>query len=278
MPASMGYDRTGREAASGLSRLAHAPLLTADEELRLAEAALAGCAESRRRLIEANMRLVMSIARNYARTPAHLEDLVQEGAIGLMRSVDRYDPNLGFRFSTYATHWIRQAIGRASEGPGRSIRLPAHVLQLLRRVSRARMELMQSLAKDPTVEELAEKSGLSADRVRQLLAVSQESLSLDSPSAAHLQVRDLDLSHDPEAESLNECLAEELRAAIASLTERERQVIEWRMRRNSGTAEEEDPSEALAVSKERIRQIEQSAIKKLRRLAQRRLLGAFLGP
>lgn len=278
MSAARRQEDAGGEIFAGLSRLAQAPLLDAGEELRLAAAARAGCPESRRKLIEANMRLVISIARNYARSPGQLEDLVQEGAIGLMRSVDRYDPSLGFRFSTYATHWIRQAIGRAAESPGRTIRLPAHVNQLLRKVGRARLELMQALATEPSAEAIAAHAGLSVEKVRHLIAVSQDALSLDSPDTSPYLVRDPDARHDPEAESLSDCLVEELREAMGCLSPRERHVIEWRLRRSAGMEEEEDPMESLAISRERVRQIEQTALKKLRRLAQRRLLGAFLGP
>jgi RNA polymerase primary sigma factor len=263
---------------SALDRLAHTALLTAEEEVRLARRAQAGCRESRGRLVESNMRLVMSIARQYATSLDMFEDLVQEGAIGLMRSVDRYDPSMGYRFSTYATHWIRQAIGRAGQSRPNAIRLPAHVSQMLRRISRARHGLAQTLHREPTLEELSERAGIEVGKVRHLLAVSQDALSLDAPETAHLNVRDLDGSHDPEAETLRECLAEQIREVLSHLSPKEQYVIEWRMRRHAGMQEEEDVCDSLAVSRERVRQLEQSAIKKLRRLAQRRLLGAFLGP
>jgi RNA polymerase primary sigma factor len=150
---------------SYLSRLTQAPLLSAEEEIRLTRAVQLGDDCARKRLIESNMRLVINIAKAYRNRATPLEDLIQEGAIGLMQAAERFDPEKGFRFSTYATHWIRQAIGRAIDNKSKAIRLPAHVSQSLRRVERERQRLMRELGYEPTPEQIAFAMGISAKKL-----------------------------------------------------------------------------------------------------------------
>src|SRR5438270_2865754 len=166
---------------SYLSRLTQAPLLTANQEEELTKLVQQGNELARQRLIESNMRLVINIAKSYRNRAIPLEDLIQEGAIGLMQAAERFDPERGFRFSTYATHWIRQAIGRAIDNKSKAIRLPAHVSQSLRRVEKERVRLSRELGNDPTTEQLALAMGLSPKKLLALLQCSQELLSLDLP-------------------------------------------------------------------------------------------------
>lgn len=268
----------GDNDSATFARLTQAPLLSSEQERSLAIAARQGCEASRQKLVEANMRLVVSIAKNYAGSKVELDDLVQEGAIGLMRSVEGFEPSLGFRFSTYASHWIRQAISRAQAVKSGTIRLPAHVTQLLRKIQTARGELAQSLGVEPTDEQIAIQTGLSPAKVKHLTEVAQRMISLDGPSTVAYRVADTEQGSDPAQECLNEVLKEELETAIQCLSDRERAVVESRLKRHAGLPEETAIHEQLSVTRERARQIEQSALKKLRRLAQRRLLGEFLGP
>src|SRR5438105_2649521 len=166
---------------SYLSKLTQAPLLTSEEEITLTRLVQAGDMRARSRLIESNMRLVINIAKSYRNRAIPLEDLIQEGAIGLMQAAERFDPERGFRFSTYATHWIRQAIGRAIDNKSKAIRLPAHVSQSLRRVEKERVRLARELGDDPTTDQLALAMGLSPKKLLALLQCSQELLSLDLP-------------------------------------------------------------------------------------------------
>ncbi|MFQ3678759.1 MAG: sigma-70 family RNA polymerase sigma factor, partial [Fimbriimonadaceae bacterium] len=164
---------------SYLSRLTRVPLLTPEEEVELTRAVQAGDQKARQRLVEANMRLVINIAKTYRSRAIPLEDLIQEGAIGLMQAAERFDPDKGFRFSTYATHWIRQAIGRAIDNKSKAIRLPAHVSQSLRRIEKERMRLARELGKDPTPDQIAAALGISSKKLTMLVQSSQELLSLD---------------------------------------------------------------------------------------------------
>src|SRR3954468_18700804 len=164
---------------SYLSRLTQAPLLTPEEEISLTKAVQNGDERARQRLIESNMRLVINIAKSYRNRAIPLEDLIQEGAIGLMQAAERFDPDKGFRFSTYATHWIRQAIGRAIDNKSKAIRLPAHVSQSLRRIEKERTRLSRELGQDPTPEQIASAMGISPKKLLTLMQSSQELLSLD---------------------------------------------------------------------------------------------------
>lgn len=268
---------------SYLGRLTQAPLLTSEEEIELTRSAQRGCAESRQRLIESNMRLVINIAKSYHSKAVPLEDLIQEGAIGLMHAVERFDPNKGFRFSTYATHWIRQSIGRAIDNKSKAIRLPAHVSQTLRKIERAKAKVMRELGSEPTSEQVAQELGISSKRLQQFVQSSQELLSLDmrvgdsDNTTLGSLIRDVSLT-SPEESVLSSEILDELHEVMMELNERERRVMSFRLRLNEAEMSEvrEELSQELQISRERIRQIEVQAIKKLRRLAQRRKLNELL--
>ena len=271
-----GYD-------SYLGKLTQAPLLTAEEELRLTRAARAGDEESRQRLIESNMRLVINIAKSYKNRQVPLEDLIQEGAIGLMQASERFDPDKGFRFSTYATHWIRQSIGRAIDNKAKAIRLPAHVSQSLRRIEKERSRLLRELGHEPSHEQLAIAIGVTPKKLQILVQSSQDLLSLDmtvgdSNGGTTLGglLRDTK-SIDPEEAVMTEALLVELKRILLELNDKEQKVMQMRYRMGTDPNEIVDQgadeiANELQISRERVRQIELQAIKKLRILAQRRKL------
>ena len=263
---------------SGLDRLTQVPLLNAEEEGRLTRAARGGDEGAKERLVEANMRLVINIARGYRSRQIPLEDLIQEGAIGLMQAVERFDPDRGFRFSTYATHWIRQAIGRAIDNKSKSIRLPAHVAQSLRKIEKIRQALLYETGYEPTQDQIAQALGIAPNRLQTLLAVSRELISLEIPvgdGGATLGT----LIHDPDATNaessmLSNEVVEELRRILSELDEREQRVMRLRYRLEDRG---EEPESELDLSRNRIRQIEVQAVRKLRAIVQQRRLGEVFG-
>jgi len=263
---------------SYLSRLTQSPLLTPAEEITLTKAVQAGDQKARCRLIESNMRLVINIAKGYRNRAIPLEDLIQEGAIGLMQAAERFDPDKGFRFSTYATHWIRQAIGRAIDNKSKAIRLPAHVSQSLRKVEKERVRLARELGIDPTTEQLALAIGVSPKKLLALLQCSQELLSLDLPvgEAGGMTLGGLirdEENEDPEAMILTQEMIRELQRIMMELNEREQRVMRMRFRLDGNESSlQEDIATEMKLSRERVRQIEIQAIKKLRAIAQRRRL------
>lgn len=283
---SMQYDWMEHDdnLPSYLNRLTQAPLLSPDEEVVLTRAAQSGNANAKQRLVESNMRLVINIAKAYRSKAIPIEDLIQEGAIGLMHAVERFDPEKGFRFSTYATHWIRQSIGRALDNKAKAIRIPAHISQSLRKIERIRAQLMRELGQEPTPEQVAAAIGISPKRLLALSQASQEMLSLDmrvgdneNTTLGNL-LKD-DSQADPEAECLSGEVMEELQIILMELSERERRVMSYRLKME-GVADDNVVRDSLAreleLSRERIRQIEIQAIKKLRALAQRRQLRELL--
>ncbi|MGV3618061.1 MAG: sigma-70 family RNA polymerase sigma factor [Fimbriimonas sp.] len=267
---------------SYLSRLTQAPLLTPEEEVALTKAVQAGDQKSRQRLIESNMRLVINIAKTYRNRAIPLEDLIQEGAIGLMQAAERFDPDKGFRFSTYATHWIRQAIGRAIDNKSKAIRLPAHVSQSLRRVEKERLRLARELGYEPSPEQIAAAMGISAKKLITLLQSSQELLSLDMTvgDSGGMTLGGLikdNTGNDPETMVLSQEMIIELQRIMQELNEREQRVMRLRFRLDGTDAPlQEDIAKEMKLSRERVRQIEVQAIKKLRALAQRRRLRDML--
>ena len=267
---------------SYLGRLTQAPLLTQEEEVELTRAVQVGNKVARQRLIESNMRLVINIAKTYRNRSIPLEDLIQEGAIGLMQAAERFDPDKGFRFSTYATHWIRQAIGRAIDNKSKAIRLPAHVSQSLRKVEREKVRLSRELGMDPSPEQLASAMGISAKKLLTLIQSSQELLSLDMTvgDSGGMTLGGLikdNKNTDPETMILSQEMIEELQRIICELNEREQRVMRLRFRLDGSEAPlQEDIAKELKLSRERVRQIEVQAIKKLRALAQRRRLRDML--
>jgi RNA polymerase primary sigma factor len=269
---------------SYLGRLTKAPLLTVKQEEELTRAVQAGDLKARQRLIESNMRLVINIAKTYRSRAIPFEDLIQEGAIGLMQAAERFDPSKGFRFSTYATHWIRQAIGRAIDNKSKAIRLPAHVSQSLRRIERERIRLAREYGKEPTTEQIAMELGISAKKLETLIQSSQDLLSLDmtigesGTTTLGGLIRD-NRNGDPEKVVLSGETMTELMRILQELNEREQKVMRLRFRLDGSgldAAFQEEIAKEMKISRERIRQIEVQAIKKLRILAQRRRLREIL--
>lgn len=265
---------------SYLGRLTQAPLLTAQQEEELTCLVQQGDIKARQKLIESNMRLVINLARSYRCKAVPLEDLIQEGAIGLMQAAERFDPTRGFRFSTYATHWIRQAIGRAIDNKSKAIRVPAHVSQALRRIERERLKLAGELGCEPTIEQVAAAMEVHPRKLVALLQTSQDLLSLDMSvgdsggMTLGGLIRD-DRSSDPETRMIDDVAKEELRQALSELTEKEQRVMRMRLNLDdgrSGTQLQDDVAREMQLSRERVRQIEIQAIKKLRLIATQRKL------
>jgi len=269
---------------SYLGRLTQAPLLSPEDEIVLTRAANMGDERAKKRLIESNMRLVINIAKTYRNRAIPLEDLIQEGAIGLMQAADRFDPEKGFRFSTYATHWIRQAIGRAIDNKSKAIRLPAHVSQSLRKVEKERLRLSRELGCDPSPDQLAAAIGISAKRLLMLLQSSQDLISLDMTVGENGGMtlggllRDHASTSDPENTVIDRETVEELQRILSELNDREQRVMRQRFRLEGSEGIQDETAKDLKLSRERIRQIEIQAIKKLRVLAQRHRLRDMLNP
>ncbi|HXH61875.1 MAG TPA: RNA polymerase sigma factor RpoD/SigA [Fimbriimonadaceae bacterium] len=269
---------------SYLGRLTKAPLLTPQEEVELTRAARRGDAEARDRLIESNMRLVINIAKNYKNRAIPLEDLIQDGAIGLMHAVERFDPTLGYRFSTYATHWIRQAIGRAIDNKAKTIRLPAHVSQALRKIEKAKAKVFRESGREATPDQIAHELGICTKRLETLMQASQDLLSLDmgvgerENTALGSLIQD-DTAQDPESAVLDSEMIDEVNEVMRELSDRERRVLMYRFKLadpSPGCSFRDELSAEFQVSRERVRQIEAQAIRKLRQIALKRKLRELL--
>ncbi|MGH3019455.1 MAG: sigma-70 family RNA polymerase sigma factor [Gaiellaceae bacterium] len=247
-------------------------LLTPAEERELARRKDEGDEWAKRRLIECNLRLVMSITRNYVNSGVPLLDLIQEGNLGLIRAVEKFDYRMGYKLSTYATWWIRQAVTRAIADQGRTIRLPVHVVDQVRRVMRARRVLTQKLNRDPLPEELAKESGLEPKRVRELLDLVEDPVSLETPVGDGDSMYG-DMLEDTNSEQPDAALAEllrgvELLAALESLNERMRHVLELRFGLNGQAPKTlEEVGSELGVTRERVRQLESRALRELQAAA-----------
>jgi len=270
------------DLASYINRLTRTKLLTATEEKALSRRVRYGDLLAKERLIEANMRLVVSIARNYLASGIPLEDLIQEGAIGLMTATERFDPRLGYRFSTYATQWIRQSIGRAIDNKAKVIRLPAHISESLRKIDNSRAELMRLLGQEPSLEQLAAHTGLSLKKINRLLQTTQEPVSLDMTVGDddNTSLGNLVLDRgapNPQDELIAQEMRGEIEAILNTLDEREKIV----MRKRFGF-DEDDKSvlqqigDELNISRERVRQIESQALRKLRSAARKKRLRNYL--
>jgi RNA polymerase primary sigma factor len=265
-----------------LREISRIPLLNAVTEARLAERAEQGDKDARNHLIEANLRLVVSIAKKYVGQGLSLEDLIGEGNIGLIRAVTKFDYRKGFRFSTYATWWIKQAITRAILEGTRVVRLPVYIMEEVMRVKRMTRQLYQELGREPTPEAIGERLGMSAERVSELLIWAEKVFSLDAPLSEEEENTLGDIIEDmhergPTEITDQQLLREEIRKVLGQLTYRERQVIELRF----GLTDDHDHTleevgKKLKVTRERVRQIEERAIRKLRHPQASRLLKDYL--
>jgi len=248
------------------------PLLTAEEERELARRKDAGDEAAKRKLIESNLRLVMSITRNYTKAGVPLLDLIQEGNLGLIRAVEKFDWKLGFKLSTYATWWIRQAVARALADQGRTIRLPVHVAEQARKVLRARRILTQKLNRDPTVEEIAKESGFTVERVRELFDLVEDPVSLETPVGDGESLYG-DLIEDTKSDRPDDATAKELRSvelaeAMNRLNPRMRRVLAMRFGLDGHTPKTlEEVGTDLGITRERVRQLESRALRELRSVA-----------
>jgi len=257
---------------SYLERLTREPLLTADEERTLAFRAQQGDEEARKRLVEANMRLVINVARNYRSPAFSLEDLVQEGAIGLLKAISKFDPSRGYRFSTYAMFWIRQAIGRSIENKSRAIRLPAHIRDAIRRIDRQAAELALALGREPTMSEVAHAVGISERRILGLLQCVQDTVSLDGMTgddqSDYTQLLPDPNCEDPERHTIQAESRRLLDKALQDLPLRDRRAV----RRRLGLDTEDGDEEA---SRESRRMTGVRAIQRLRAIAERHRLREY---
>jgi RNA polymerase primary sigma factor len=244
-------------------------LLTAAEERELARLKDLGDERAKRRLIESNLRLVMSITRHYTRAEVPLLDLIQEGNLGLMRAVEKFDYRLGYKLSTYATWWIRQSITRALADQGRTIRLPVHVAEQVRRVMRSRRQLAQRLNRDPSNEEIAKESGFTVERVEELFELVTDPVSLETPvgdgESLYADLLEDITSESPDTVTAQTARSAELARALCGLDERMRQVVERRFGLDGSPPQTlEELGTELGITRERVRQIETRALRQLR--------------
>ena len=265
-----------------LKEIGRISLLSPEEELELSEKVAAGDEDAKNKLAESNLRLVVSIAKRYVGRGLLFLDLIQEGNIGLMKAVDKFDSDKGYKFSTYATWWIRQAITRALADQARTIRVPVHMVETINKMSRIQRQLTLELNREPSEEELAKKMGISVEKVREVIKISQEPVSLETPIGeeddSHLGdfIKD-ESSMSPEEYATNEILKEEIKSVLMTLQVREQEVLELRFGLIDGTCHTlEEVGKKFNVTRERIRQIEAKALRKLRHPSRAKKLKDFL--
>ncbi len=261
-----------------LKEIGKVPLLTADEEIDLALRMEQGDEDAKHRLAEANLRLVVSIAKRYVGRGMLFLDLIQEGNLGLIKAVEKFDYRKGFKFSTYATWWIRQAITRAIADQARTIRIPVHMVETINKLIRVSRQLLQEYGREPTPEEIAEEMGISEDKVREIIKIAQEPVSLETPIGEEEDSHLGDFIPDDDAPAPAEAAAftllkEQLLSVLSTLTPREEKVLKLRFGLEDGRARTlEEVGKYFKVTRERIRQIEAKALRKLRHPSRSRKL------
>ena len=253
-----------------LKEIGRIPLLDSDGEKELAERMLNGDEDAKTKLVESNLRLVVSIAKKYLGRGMYFLDLIQEGNLGLMKAVDKFDYTKGYKFSTYATWWIRQAITRAIADQARTIRIPVHMVETIHKVTKYSRQMLQELGREPTAEEIGDKIGMSADKVREILKIAQDPVSLETPIGeeedSHLGdfIPDEDALSPADAAAMT-FLKTKVNEVLETLTPREAEVLRLRFGLKDGTPQTlEEVGKAFNVTRERIRQIEAKALRKLR--------------
>jgi len=279
VPEGVGLDDPVRMYLKEIGRV---PLLTAEEEVELAKGIEEGSEEAKRKLAEANLRLVVSIAKRYVGRGMHFLDLIQEGNLGLIKAVEKFDYRKGFKFSTYATWWIRQAITRSIADQARTIRIPVHMVETINKLTRVSRQLLQELGRAPLPEEIAEEMDLPVERVREIMKIAQEPVSLETPIGEEEDSHLGDFIEDQEATAPAEAAAftmlqEQLGQVLESRTPREQQVLRLRFGLDDGRGRTlEEVGQVFGVTRERIRQIEAKALRKLRHPSRSKKLKDFL--
>ena len=265
-----------------LKEIGRVPLLSADEEIKLAKRMEDGDLEAQKRLAEANLRLVVSIAKRYVGRGMLFLDLIQEGNLGLIKAVEKFDYNKGYKFSTYATWWIRQAITRAIADQARTIRIPVHMVETINKLIRVSRQLLQELGRDPKPEEIAKEMDMTEDKVREIMKIAQDPVSLETPIGEEEDSHLGDFIPDDDAPAPAEAAAysllkEQIEDVLGSLNEREQKVLKLRFGLEDGRARTlEEVGKEFDVTRERIRQIEAKALRKLRHPSRSKKLRDYL--
>lgn len=269
-----------------LREIGKIPLLTGEEELALAQKVVAGDKKAKDKMAEANMRLVVSIAKRYSGRGLDFLDLIQEGNTGLLRAVEKFDPDKGFKFSTYATWWIRQAITRAIADQARTIRIPVHMVETINKLLRTQRRMTQELNREPTIDELAKELEMEPEKVEYVIKIKQDITSLDAGVGRDGEDEDsvlADFIEDedgatPEESATNQLLKEQVQAVLSTLSDREQKIIKMRFGLENGKSHTlEEVGQEFAVTRERIRQIEAKALAKLRKHKDAKKLHEYLG-
>ena len=269
-----------------LREIGKIPLLNSEEELALAQKVVAGDKKAKDKMAEANMRLVVSIAKRYSGRGLDFLDLIQEGNTGLLRAVEKFDPDKGFKFSTYATWWIRQAITRAIADQARTIRIPVHMVETINKLLRTQRRMTQELNREPSIEELAKELEMEPEKVEYVIKIKQDITSLDAGVGRDGEDEDSVLGdfiededgQTPEESATNQLLKEQVQAVLSTLSDREQKIIKMRFGLENGKSHTlEEVGQEFAVTRERIRQIEAKALAKLRKHKDAKKLHEYLG-